>query len=181
MTVKRRILGFTGRPHDDQGPAGRNRPYSSVLLAELTVGRPRRQTQQHLLALKRISVYTRNHGLTIHWTKGRLTMKHSLTLVTMLLVAPLAALHAADAPRAADKPNLIFINIDDLGYADIGPFGSTLNRTPHLDRMAKEGRKLTCFYAAPVCSPSRAALMTGCYPKRSLPTPMCCFRPARSD
>jgi arylsulfatase A len=70
---------------------------------------------------------------------------------------------------AETKPNFVVINIDDLGYADIGPFGSRLNRTPHLDRMAKEGRKLTSFYAAPVCSPSRAALMTGCYPKRVLP------------
>ena len=72
------------------------------------------------------------------------------------------------AARADEKrgPNVIVINIDDLGYADVGPFGSKLNRTPHLDRMAAEGRKLTCFYAAPVCSPSRAALMTGCYPKR---------------
>lgn len=67
---------------------------------------------------------------------------------------------------AAEKPNFIFINIDDLGYADVGPFGSKLNRTPNLDRMAGEGRKLTCFYGAPVCSPSRASLMTGCYPKR---------------
>ena len=75
----------------------------------------------------------------------------------------------------ADRPNFIFINIDDLGYADIGPFGSTLNRTPHLDRMAREGRKLTCFYAAPVCSPSRASLMTGCYPKRALPIPHVLF------
>lgn len=73
---------------------------------------------------------------------------------------------AAELPA---KPNFIFINIDDLGYADIGPFGSKLNRTPNLDRMAKEGRKLTSFYAAPVCSPSRTALMTGCYPKRALP------------
>jgi arylsulfatase A len=69
---------------------------------------------------------------------------------------------------AVDGPNVVVINIDDLGYADIGPFGSRLNRTPHLDRMAREGRKLTSFYAAPVCSPSRAALMTGCYPKRAL-------------
>ena len=88
------------------------------------------------------------------------------------------ALHCAvavalltSAGFAADRPNLIFINSDDLGYADIGPFGSTINRTPNLDRMAKEGRKLTCHYAAPVCSPSRAALMTGCYPKRVLPIP----------
>lgn len=76
---------------------------------------------------------------------------------------------------AAEKPNFIVISIDDLGYADIGPFGSALNRTPQLDRMAQEGRKLTSFYAAPVCSPSRAALMTGCYPKRSLPIPHVLF------
>ena len=75
----------------------------------------------------------------------------------------------------APRPNFVFINIDDLGYADIGPFGSKLNRTPNLDRMAKEGRKLTCFYAAPVCSPSRASLMTGCYPKRSLSIPHVLF------
>ncbi len=67
---------------------------------------------------------------------------------------------------AAEKPNFIVINIDDLGFADLATFGSKLNRTPNLDRMAEEGRKLTSFYAAPVCSPSRAALMTGCYPKR---------------
>jgi arylsulfatase A len=71
--------------------------------------------------------------------------------------------------------NFIVINIDDMGYADIGPFGSKLNRTPNLDRMAKEGVKLTSFYAAPVCSPSRAALMTGCYPKRVLPIPHVLF------
>ena len=76
---------------------------------------------------------------------------------------------------AADRPNFIIINIDDMGYADIGPYGSKLNRTPNLDRMAKEGRKLTCFYAAPVCSPSRSALMTGCYPKRVLPIPAVLF------
>ena len=80
---------------------------------------------------------------------------------------------------ATEKPNLIIINIDDLGYADIGPFGSKLNRTPNLDRMAAEGRRLTCFYAAPVCSPSRAALMTGCYPKRVLAIPGVLF-PATS-
>lgn len=64
------------------------------------------------------------------------------------------------------RPNLVLIFIDDMGYSDIGPFGSQLNRTPHLDRMAKEGRKLTSFYAAPVCSASRAQLLTGCYAPR---------------
>lgn len=89
----------------------------------------------------------------------------------MIALALLLAVQAA----TEDRPNVVLINIDDLGYADIGPFGSELNRTPHLDRMAKEGRKLTCFYAAPVCSPSRAALMTGCYPKRVLPIPHVLF------
>jgi arylsulfatase A len=91
----------------------------------------------------------------------------------LLLLCALGLL--AGATLAADKPNFIVINIDDMGYADIGPFGSKLNRTPNLDRMAKEGRKLTCFYAAPVCSPSRAALMTGCYPKRVLAIPSVLF------
>ncbi len=85
------------------------------------------------------------------------------------------AVCAATTSFAAAKPNFIIINIDDLGYADIGPFGSKLNRTPNLDRMAAEGRKLTSFYAAPVCSPSRASLMTGCYPKRALPIPHVLF------
>lgn len=77
---------------------------------------------------------------------------------------------ATSLAAAAARPNFIIINIDDLGYADIGPFGSN-NRTPHLDRMAREGRRLTSHYAAPVCTPSRAALMTGSYPKRAMPTP----------
>jgi arylsulfatase A len=69
---------------------------------------------------------------------------------------------------AVEKPNIILINIDDLGYADISPFGGKV-QTPNLDRMAAEGMKLASHYAAPVCSPSRAAMMTGCYPKRVLP------------
>ncbi len=73
------------------------------------------------------------------------------------------------------KPNFVVINIDDLGYGDIGPFGAKQNRTPHLDQMASEGMKLTSYYAAPVCSPSRAALMTGCYPKRALSIPHVLF------
>ncbi len=68
---------------------------------------------------------------------------------------------------AADQPNLVLIFVDDLGYADIGAFGSKLHRTPNLDRMAAEGRKLTSFYVtANVCTPSRSSLMTGSYPRR---------------
>ena len=100
-------------------------------------------------------------------------MRSATMLVQRLLTALIFAssLLLAEAP----KPNFIVINIDDLGYADIGPFGSTLNRTPNLDRMAAEGMKLKCHYAAPVCSPSRSALMTGCYPKRVLPIPSVLF------
>ena len=69
-------------------------------------------------------------------------------------------------PALRSKPNIIVILIDDMGFGDIGPFGSKLNRTPNLDRMAAEGMKLTSFYCAPVCSASRAQLMTGCHFKR---------------
>lgn len=70
------------------------------------------------------------------------------------------------ALSAAAPPNIVIIFIDDMGYADIGPFGATQQKTPNLDRMASEGMKLTSFYAAPVCSVSRAQLLTGCYGAR---------------
>ena len=65
-----------------------------------------------------------------------------------------------------DRPNFVVIFTDDQGYQDIGCFGSPDIRTPRLDAMAKQGMKFTSFYAQPVCGPSRAALMTGCYPMR---------------
>jgi len=68
---------------------------------------------------------------------------------------------------SAQRPNFVIIFTDDQGYADVGCFGAEGFETPHLDRMAAEGAKFTDFYAAaPVCSPSRAALLTGCYPMR---------------
>jgi uncharacterized sulfatase len=81
-------------------------------------------------------------------------MKLPVTLLWLLLSAlPLSA---------ADKPNIIFILADDLGYGDLGCYGQQLIQTPNLDRMAAEGMRFTHFYAgAPVCAPSRAVLMTG--------------------
>lgn len=68
---------------------------------------------------------------------------------------------------AAQKYNVIYILADDLGYAELGAYGNTFNETPNLDNLAKHGlRFTTCYAAAPVCSPYRAALMTGKYPAR---------------
>ncbi|MEX0324022.1 MAG: sulfatase [Puniceicoccaceae bacterium] len=65
------------------------------------------------------------------------------------------------------KPNIILINCDDLGYGDLGCYGSTRNQTPALDRLASEGMHCTRFYmASSICTPSRAGLLTGCYPQR---------------
>lgn len=69
--------------------------------------------------------------------------------------------------QAAEKPNVIIVLIDDFGYGDLGCYGSTKHRTPHIDQMAREGIRLTDFYVgSSVSTPSRAALLTGCYPRR---------------
>ncbi|MBM4049873.1 MAG: hypothetical protein FJ279_32660, partial [Planctomycetes bacterium] len=92
-------------------------------------------------------------------------MKRILTLFLALLLAPLAALHAADTP--VPKPNIIFLLADDLGWGDLGCYGHPHIRTPNLDALAADGRLYTSFYAnGPVCSPSRAAFMTGQFPSR---------------
>jgi arylsulfatase A len=85
------------------------------------------------------------------------------------IVALAASTRTAPAQQRSEAtpPNVIVILADDLGYGDLGAFGSPNNRTPRLDAMAAAGQKWTSFYVQPVCSPSRAALLTGRLPIRS--------------
>ncbi|MDB4520441.1 sulfatase [Akkermansiaceae bacterium] len=85
-----------------------------------------------------------------------------------ILPCLLAYLLASPFAQAVERaPNIIVVFCDDLGYADIGPFGSKTHATPVLDQMAGEGMRLTDFYSTcSVCTPSRSSLMTGCYPRR---------------
>ena len=87
-----------------------------------------------------------------------------------LALALLIAVNLILGPSVVAKnrpPNFILIFCDDLGYGDLGCFGSKKNRTPRIDRLAEDGMRFTSFYSSsPVCTPSRASLMTGCYPRR---------------
>lgn len=97
--------------------------------------------------------------------------RHSIHLKCLrqiaVLVPILATFFLATNCVEASKPNFIIIFIDDQGYGDLSCFGSKSIQTPNIDRLALEGRKFTSFMvASPVCTPSRAALLTACYPKR---------------
>ncbi len=93
------------------------------------------------------------------WPSAIFLPPFSCPLVLLLVACSFA--NAAEQP-----PNFVVIFTDDQGYQDVGCFGSPDIRTPRLDAMAKQGMKFTSFYAQPICGPSRAALMTGCYPMR---------------
>ena len=82
--------------------------------------------------------------------------------VAAVLIAPLAAF-----AQAAAKPNVVLIITDDVGYGDLGSYGAPDVKTPNIDRLAREGTRLTDFYAAPTCSPTRAALLSGRYYQRA--------------
>lgn len=85
-------------------------------------------------------------------------------LPLLVLLAPSAAARSADSPR---PPNVIIVFADDQGYSDLGCFGAKGFSTPNIDRIAREGIRFTDFHVAqPVCSASRTALLTGCYPNR---------------
>ena len=91
------------------------------------------------------------------------------TVALLTFAYPLAIDSARCDAADKKKPNFVIIFTDDQGYGDLSCYGADHVGTPRIDQMAKEGARLTSFYvAAPVCTPSRAALMTGCYPKRCL-------------
>lgn len=93
-------------------------------------------------------------------------MKPHLLFAGLLGLA-LTAAASAGAPLPAARPNIVFILVDDLGWTDLGVYGSSFYETPHIDRLAAEGIRFTQAYAAcNVCSPTRASLLTGRYPAR---------------
>ena len=85
----------------------------------------------------------------------------------IVMVAALCGAQAAAAqPQAQNRPNVVLIITDDVGYGDIGSYGAPDIKTPNIDSLAKNGTRLTDFYAAPSCTPTRAALITGRYQQR---------------
>ena len=92
-----------------------------------------------------------------------------LSLVTIALVAAtLATPSAGQATTDSKRPNIVLIVSDDQGFGDLGCYGSSVIHTPHLDRLARDGVRLTNFYVtSPACTPSRGSLLTGRYPQRN--------------
>lgn len=92
-------------------------------------------------------------------------MKTTAIIIGLLLL--MACHNKSEIPIKSAKPNIILVMADDLGWGDVAYNGNTIVKTPHLDRMAKESVKLNRFYAAaPVCSPTRASVITGRHPYR---------------
>ena len=88
-------------------------------------------------------------------------------LICMVSLLPVPGIGTAADVTAARKPKIVFIFVDDQGYYDLGCYGATEVKTPHIDALANGGVRFTDYYAAaPICSPSRAGLLTGCYPRR---------------
>src|SRR4051812_49755061 len=102
--------------------------------------------------------------------------------VCLTALAALALLPAAATADPNPRLNVVLIVADDLGWSDLGCYGSKYHRTPHLDRLAAEGLRFTQAYAAaPVCSPTRAAILTGKWPARLGITDWLPGRPDRPD
>ncbi len=97
-------------------------------------------------------------------TKGLLS---TITICLFLILSGCGRPEKGDSEASSETPNFVIVFIDDMGYGDLGCYGSETIRTPRVDKMAKEGTRFTDFYVQPVCGPSRSALLTGRYPFRS--------------
>ncbi|MFM7101435.1 MAG: sulfatase-like hydrolase/transferase, partial [Verrucomicrobiota bacterium] len=90
-----------------------------------------------------------------------------LLLLLLVCLRPWTGAVAAVSPPGSRLPNVVLVFGDDLGWGDPGCYGGRGYRTPHLDRLARQGTRFTSFYVSqPVCSASRASLLTGCYANR---------------
>jgi arylsulfatase A len=113
--------------------------------------------------------YTANNSLflaratTKRWkVAGQVSRRHNPRMRNARLLQFLFAIFCANSVLATEKPNIIFILADDLGYGDVGCYGQKLIQTPNIDKLAKEGTRFTqCYAGNTVCAPSRCALMTG--------------------
>ena len=102
----------------------------------------------------------------------RSIITRAFLLLSLAIVGTLRGveIRSSEPMKTTLRPNIVVILIDDMDCGDVQPFGCTNCETPALDQMANEGLKLTSFYAAPVCSASRAQIQTGCYaPRVSIP------------
>src|SRR6185503_17575778 len=101
--------------------------------------------------------------LTTRTQRVRLSM---LVVAAALVALVPGAFRATPAAQTTDRPNVVVILVDDMGWSDIGPYGSEIP-TPNLDALAARGARFTQFYSTPRCSPTRASLLTGVYPHQA--------------
>ncbi|MGQ8338806.1 sulfatase family protein [Sunxiuqinia sp. A32] len=91
----------------------------------------------------------------------------SILIISLVVLIPFQGIMQESKPKKTETPNVVLILVDDMGYGDVGCFGATRYSTPNIDRLASNGMRFTNFYAAqPICSASRAALLSGCYSNR---------------
>src|SRR5690606_7781607 len=105
------------------------------------------------------------------WKKFNIFMKNSIIMIPYirfsLLVILTLSCFISSGQQNGGKPNFVIVMTDDQGYGDVGYMGNEKVKTPHLDDMAQKGLRLDRFYTAPVCSPTRAAVITGRHPVRT--------------
>ena len=101
------------------------------------------------------------------WSLRRRSAQTQFVLVVLMFLVAFNRDAKGESGSSAERPNVVVILVDDQGYYDLGCYGATEVKTPHIDQLASEGIRFTDYYAAaPICSPSRAGLLTGCYPRR---------------